>query len=620
MGSGEVERFAESLRELKERSGRSYGFLAKRLHMSTSTLHRYCSGEAVPAEFGRVERLALLCGANAEERIRLHRYWLLADAARRTAPGRTAAGRATDVAAGTDPGDGPGDGDGAGGGSGTEKATGGAAGAAGRGTGATAGTHPGDGAVGGNRREGTDPGTGPTAAPGTPGMPAGTAGTDGTAGAAGTADAAGRAGAAGDRRTVTPGQPQAVPVEPGGIGTGRHTPGHPSPEAGPEAVPGQPDAEAAPGAPRADRLPPSGAAAGPEARPGPYPADALGRPGPVAAAAFAARGAGRRTGLAWAVSVGAAAALVLAVTAAQVRPSSGGGRPETAAAPSSSRASEPAAGASGAPRARPSGDARGGEGDGAGDAEREVRHGARERATDRPEGTPAPSGSATGRPSGGPVGGARPGGDAGTGTPLGVSVRSHVWENGCDHRYLIDRPATRVAPPPVEQDAAAWAAAHGAVHGGTTNVEVTVRGRGPSAVVLRDLHVRVVGRRAPLPWSSFAMENGCGGALTPSAFSVNLDADRPLARPTDGFDGEHTLPAVRFPYRVSDTDPEVLLVNARTAGCDCEWYLELDWTSGDRGGTVRIDDGGRPFRTSGTVGRPEYGYALDDRAWRLGTG
>ncbi|MBW5422071.1 helix-turn-helix domain-containing protein, partial [Streptomyces sp. BG9H] len=39
---------AELLRGLKERSGLSYGVLAKRLHMSTSTLHRYCNGDAVP--------------------------------------------------------------------------------------------------------------------------------------------------------------------------------------------------------------------------------------------------------------------------------------------------------------------------------------------------------------------------------------------------------------------------------------------------------------------------------------------------------------------------------------------------------------------------------------------
>ncbi|WP_225101538.1 helix-turn-helix transcriptional regulator [Streptomyces sp. CoH27] len=74
--------FAELLRELKNRSGHSYGTLAKRLHMSTSTLHRYCNGDAVPTDYAPVERFARLCKATPEELVELHRRWVLADAGR----------------------------------------------------------------------------------------------------------------------------------------------------------------------------------------------------------------------------------------------------------------------------------------------------------------------------------------------------------------------------------------------------------------------------------------------------------------------------------------------------------------------------------------------------------
>lgn len=74
--------FAELLRELKERSGLSYGMLAKRLYMSTSTLHRYCNGDAVPTDYAPVERLARLCKASPQELVELHRRWVLADAVR----------------------------------------------------------------------------------------------------------------------------------------------------------------------------------------------------------------------------------------------------------------------------------------------------------------------------------------------------------------------------------------------------------------------------------------------------------------------------------------------------------------------------------------------------------
>jgi len=75
--------FAARLRDLKDRSGRSYGALAQRLHTSTSTLHRYCNGTTVPAEFGPVERFARACGASPDEVLAVHRLWLLADAERR---------------------------------------------------------------------------------------------------------------------------------------------------------------------------------------------------------------------------------------------------------------------------------------------------------------------------------------------------------------------------------------------------------------------------------------------------------------------------------------------------------------------------------------------------------
>ncbi|MGV9709005.1 helix-turn-helix domain-containing protein, partial [Streptomyces sp. NPDC003483] len=74
--------FAELLRELKERSGLSYGVLAKRLHVSTSTLHRYVNGDAVPTDYAPVERLARACRATPEELVDLHRRWVLADALR----------------------------------------------------------------------------------------------------------------------------------------------------------------------------------------------------------------------------------------------------------------------------------------------------------------------------------------------------------------------------------------------------------------------------------------------------------------------------------------------------------------------------------------------------------
>ncbi|KQZ16533.1 hypothetical protein ASD51_31880 [Streptomyces sp. Root55] len=89
------------------------------------------------------------------------------------------------------------------------------------------------------------------------------------------------------------------------------------------------------------------------------------------------------------------------------------------------------------------------------------------------------------------------------------------------------------------------------MHGGEALVRITVQGRSPSDAVLHALHVRVVDRAAPLPWNAYRMDNGCGGAVTPRHFAVDLDRPRPLARPVDGLDASgaevRKIPAVSFP-------------------------------------------------------------------------
>ncbi|WP_426501759.1 helix-turn-helix domain-containing protein [Streptomyces sp. D54] len=382
-----VEEFAGLVRALKARDGRSYEALGRRLSVSASTLHRYCSGATVPEEFAVVDRLALLCGADEEERRALEAAWTEADRARRRAA---------------------------------------------------------------------------SAAP-TP-VPAVSA------------------------------APESNPE-----------PSAPEPAPGPAPDPTAPD----PSAPEADRARPR-----------------RGAPAPLVAAAVAL--------------------VVLALAAALL-----GHTTRTASAP-------------------------------------------------------APASTAPGRP-------AAP-------LPFTWSIGSQLWEGGCGHTYLVDRAPRAVAQPPIAADSGAWAGTHGAVHGGEALVRITVQGRSPSdAVVLHALHVRVVDRAAPLPWNAYRMDNGCGGAVTPRHFAVDLDRPRPLARSVDGFDASgaevRKIPAVSFPYKVTSSDPEELLVSARTAGCDCRWYLELEWSAGGRTGTVRITDGGKSFRTSGARGRPAYVHDSVEGRW-----
>ncbi|WP_030963828.1 helix-turn-helix domain-containing protein [Streptomyces sp. NRRL S-378] len=453
----EDEDFARLMRELKERGGLSYGALARRLHTSTSTLHRYCSGDALPVEFAVVDRFARACGASAAEAVDLHRAWLLADARRRAG---AAAPRPAPLPA-------------------------------------------------------QEPV--PSAAP-------------------------------------VPLPVPAVAVEP-----------EPAVAVGPVVV-----GPAAVGPVVVGSV----AAAGPEARPSWY----RRRAAVVAAAGLAA---------------GAVAVALLAVTgpdpgAPSAGPGAGGGAGTRGPSGSASAGqTPPEAGA--APPESATGPATG--------------------PPSAPEGGPATAPAPSSAPPPVPAPGRAPA------APLKAAVRSHVWAAGCDHAYLTERGPGSVAPPPVEADAPAWASAQRAVHAGSQIVEVTLHGTGGGAVVLEGLEVRVGARRTPPAWNVYQMSQGCGGGLTPAAFAVNLDAPRPLARPVAGNDAGGRQPAPAFPMRVSAAEPVVLRVEAATTGCDCDWSLDLRWTSPAGAGTLRIDDGGRPLRTSAATGRPVYGYAPEQGRW-----
>jgi Helix-turn-helix domain/Putative peptidoglycan binding domain len=86
----EAERFAAYLRMLKNRSGLGFTQLGKRAGSSGSSLHRYCSGASLPADYRVVLAFAKSCGATPDEIRDLQRLWAAADASRLDADGAPA--------------------------------------------------------------------------------------------------------------------------------------------------------------------------------------------------------------------------------------------------------------------------------------------------------------------------------------------------------------------------------------------------------------------------------------------------------------------------------------------------------------------------------------------------
>ncbi|MGW5865721.1 helix-turn-helix domain-containing protein [Streptomyces sp. NPDC055239] len=228
--------------------------------------------------------------------------------------------------------------------------------------------------------------------------------------------------------------------------------------------------------------------------------------------------------------------------------------------------------------------------------------------SDKPEGDEGKgSGGETGAPTTGDGG---KGGAGEGGVPVTVSTQAQYWDEPCGHPYLVDKDPAGLSPPPNEQDAPGWVSANGAVSARDQTVKLTVQGTGKDTVVLESLHVRVAGTSAPLAWNNYKMGYlgvGCGGKVPQHSFGVNLDASVPRPTPLEGDSG--------FPYTVSASDPEAFYINATANTRYVRWYLELEWSSGSRHGTVRIDDTGKPFATSGDKGRSVYAFSLNSKKW-----
>lgn len=224
-----------------------------------------------------------------------------------------------------------------------------------------------------------------------------------------------------------------------------------------------------------------------------------------------------------------------------------------------------------------------------------------------PVSAPAPAadaGSAAGYPPPLPTPGAA---DQGASAPITVTVRPSLRDAECD-QYVVDRPPSEVPRPPAVADVPAWASEVGAVPGHYQSIELTVQGTGGDTVVLTALNVRVARTAAPLAWNAYSMGQGCGGGMDVHSYDLDLDAARPRPVLIGGSTG--------LPLKVSERDPEVIEVTAETTSHDVSWYLELEWSSGNRTGTLPIGlADGAPFRTSAVKGRPLYSYPAGGKAW-----
>jgi hypothetical protein len=118
------------------------------------------------------------------------------------------------------------------------------------------------------------------------------------------------------------------------------------------------------------------------------------------------------------------------------------------------------------------------------------------------------------------------------------------------------------------------------------NVEIVVETSEAQAVILHEMRAVVVSR-TPV---AGARPVAHMGVMDVRRFEIWLNDEPPRIAPT-GWSG--------FPYKVTNSDPEIISVTAHVRDALIMWRLELVWSCNGRKGVLPVDLQGHPFVTAG---------------------
>ncbi|MGH3912339.1 MAG: hypothetical protein ACRDTC_02840 [Pseudonocardiaceae bacterium] len=169
--------------------------------------------------------------------------------------------------------------------------------------------------------------------------------------------------------------------------------------------------------------------------------------------------------------------------------------------------------------------------------------------------------------------------------------------------------------PGFEQLNSRWAYENGGYSLKESVTELTFQAMAEGAVVLRDMRIEVIERKAPM--KGFVVSK-CPINMKPGLdvrrFEVDLDEERPsIVAQASQRDELNDAPDIfkGFPYKISQSEPEVFHLVAYTTNCSCLWRAELNWTAFGESGTETIGIGSVPFRTAAPDVTERFHYRPD---------
>ena len=140
-----------------------------------------------------------------------------------------------------------------------------------------------------------------------------------------------------------------------------------------------------------------------------------------------------------------------------------------------------------------------------------------------------------------------------------------------------------------------------------TKVQVIVEGTA-ERVTIDSMEIDVQHRAEPLRGAHALCQVG-GASASPREILVELDPNPPRVR----YFSQGGDPSEPFLFTLGKDEAETFRIYAVAAACYCEWVASLHYVVDGKRMTLAIDDGGEPFRTTGS--RDAQNYIWSEGAW-----
>ncbi|MFE9812803.1 hypothetical protein ACFYRN_44910 [Streptomyces sp. NPDC005227] len=153
----------------------------------------------------------------------------------------------------------------------------------------------------------------------------------------------------------------------------------------------------------------------------------------------------------------------------------------------------------------------------------------------------------------------------------------------------------------------------GGIRASGNSISVVLQDSSDEELILTGGRTEVVARRCPVP--GLHVVNPCGSDAPQRLFTVELDrSSAPLSPVPDDRPDAGGSPFKGWPYAIKRGDAEYFVVRAQSPRYHTEFRIAVSWRSGDRSGTLRLDDYGKPFRVTADNAADQTCITLKDGA------